>query len=439
MNVFHRAYPLMRIWFAAAAAITLGAVATFVIVFRLGLIPAVTTWEDEISTAAAVRLQGEIERMLRFSRVLDRDDIRDYIAPNVDETEFLVVYDRNGDRLYAEIAGREVKSDTEEEALRAALLRGDDDEPLPSDGASLFDRLHDAGSLRPLESADRLYGYLAAGTAGFRYSAANRHLYRGLIVAVSVAVILTAIAAVVILSALSRHVNRGLTALIAGIRRTASADGTDPMHAGEYTSIDTRVAEVALLDEEIRRLRTAIGEERSVRRNWAMDIAHDLRTPVTALRAQLEAVQDGVLPFNDSRIGVLLDHVEGLESLVQSFLLLTRVEAPDYHPEYDHFDGVQLISRVVARYADRLVAAGHRLEQEVPPEVPLTADPTLIERAVGNLLENAVQHGRPGKITISCTIDEPQNSVRITVQNGGTIDPTIAPVLFDRFARSGSN
>jgi len=427
---------LTRIWLGAAAMITVGAAATFLIVFRLGLVPAIATWEGEVGTATAVRLQGEIERMLRFQRTLEEDDLREYIGPSVEEDEFLIVFDPAGDRLYAKIGGDEFRRTSADGTVAAEIPHRVNGVEIGTAGPELFAIFRGAGLLRPLEAGERRYGYVAAGTTGFAYSAANRHMYRSLVTALTVAIALTVVSAVTVMTLLSRHLNRGFSRLITRLRRTADGTGRDPEEAPS-----TGIAELDGLDREIRLLQRYIGEERRVRRNWAMDIAHDLRTPVTALRAQLEAVRDGVFRPDPSRITTLLDHVANLDTLVQSFLLLTRVESPDYRPTVTPVDGTALIHAIVDGYRDQYRLAGHHLAIEIPRSLPLVVDAELIRRALANLLDNALAHGDAGTTTVICApVDgtDPPIMIRITVRNSGSIDPAVAGVLFDRFARSQS-
>jgi signal transduction histidine kinase len=452
----------MRIWFGAAAMITIGAAATFLIVFRLGLVPAIVTWEAEIGTATAVRLQGEIERMLRFQRALEEDDLREYIGPYVEEDEFLIVFEPSGERLYAKVGGNEFRRFSPDVSVAAEIPRRVNGVEVDPAATDLYTTFREADLLRPLEAGEEPYGYIAAGTTGFAYSAANRHMYRSLVTALTVAIALTTVAAVTIVSLLSRHLNRGVTRLISRLRRTADGTDHEPDQEPEPT-LSTGITELDGLDHEIGRLQRHIGEERRVRRNWAMDIAHDLRTPVTALRAQLEAVRDGVFQPDPSRIAVLLDHVANLDALVQAFLLLTRVESPDYRPQTTAVEGTTLVTTIVDGYRDRFRLAGHRVAVDVPPSLPLEADAELIRRALANLLDNAVTHGTPGLTTVTCApVDQrdtpviPSGTVgtraalaqeasaypgviRITVRNAGSIDPAVQGVLFDRFARSRSN
>ncbi len=66
-------------------------------------------------------------------------------------------------------------------------------------------------------------------------------------------------------------------------------------------------------------------EER--RKQWAQDIAHDLRTPITAVKAQIEAVKDGVFKPDTERFTKLLKELGRLETLVEDMNSLSKIES----------------------------------------------------------------------------------------------------------------
>jgi signal transduction histidine kinase len=158
------------------------------------------------------------------------------------------------------------------------------------------------------------------------------------------------------------------------------------------------------------------------------DAAHDLRTPLTTLRTLAEtALQDpgqraDLLPRTVTlsvRMGAIVD------DLLTRARLAAGVEQLELRPL--RLD--QLVETLVEE-----MGADVRLESE--PSV-VRADPDLLRRAVANLIENAVSHGRPasgGEATVRVRVDVGQVTV---ADDGPGIDPAAAKKIFDRF-QSGS-
>lgn len=193
----------------------------------------------------------------------------------------------------------------------------------------------------------------------------------------------------------------------------------------------------------VQRLSDTLAAQRSLRDQWMRDIAHDVRTPLSAMRVQLEGIRDGVLPADASRVGRIIDALAGIESLVADLDLLARTESPDYGPVRERAtaeDLVALVRRAVdvvsARFnADRAprITVSHRLASGGSR---LHLDAPRIERAVVNLLDNALRYRDPEtvvEVTIATGADE---GATIAVTNAGAIAPGAVPHLFDRLYRA---
>ena len=156
------------------------------------------------------------------------------------------------------------------------------------------------------------------------------------------------------------------------------------------------------------------------------DTAHDLRTPVAALRALAETALDDTAQ-RDELLTRTVRLAGRMGSIIDALLVRARLAA-----------GVEELAVQPVRL-DQLVSV---VVEQTPPngaQVTLTAasttvhvDPGLVQRAVGNLLDNALRHGRqPGApAVVHITVA----GGRVTVADHGPgIDPTMAPEAFDRF------
>lgn len=179
-----------------------------------------------------------------------------------------------------------------------------------------------------------------------------------------------------------------------------------------------------------------------MRHRWAQDIAHDLRTPVAAIRAQLEGMIDGVFERDNARLERLARNLNRLESLAQSFLLLTKIESPDFPVRREAVNLSELLTEITSEFNDRAVAASQPITCSLDTALPavIAADEGLVVRALHNMLDNALVHGSPGPVEISVVRQDRREAdgtheIHLRVTNAGTLDEAIAENPFDRFAR----
>jgi signal transduction histidine kinase len=178
------------------------------------------------------------------------------------------------------------------------------------------------------------------------------------------------------------------------------------------------IDEVAHLAVAFNRMAAELEQVDRSRRDFVADAAHELRTPVSALRAQLENAVDGVETL-DPR--ALLDQVERLGRLTDQLLDLSRLEE----------GATPLVPRtfVVAELID-----GHGIAADVPAGLEAHGDPDRLAQVLVNLVDNAHRHGG-APVTVRARA-RPSGGVVLEVEDRGPGLPADADRLFDRFARA---
>jgi two-component system sensor histidine kinase KdpD len=166
-------------------------------------------------------------------------------------------------------------------------------------------------------------------------------------------------------------------------------------------------------------------------------VSHDLRTPLSSIRATAGSLIDPDVPLSDTErraAGQAIDaEAERLSALVGNVLDLSRIEGGALHPDLEVFDAREFVEPVVARlrarHADRPITV--RLD-DVPP---ITADAVLLDTVLANLVENAMRHAGP-EAPIAVTGAARDGWVEISVEDGGVGVPDDAlPRLFGKFYR----
>src|SRR5690606_30533412 len=137
------------------------------------------------------------------------------------------------------------------------------------------------------------------------------------------------------------------------------------------------------------------------RREMVASVSHDLRTPLTALIGQLETIRLKGEALGDQARGEMLEramqNAQHLRRLTDALAELARLDSPDFKAQPEPIAIGELADDVVQRFAASAQVAGVALEIDYPDGLPLTrVDAALVERALSNLLDNALRVTPPG-------------------------------------------
>jgi signal transduction histidine kinase len=172
-------------------------------------------------------------------------------------------------------------------------------------------------------------------------------------------------------------------------------------------------------------------------RRIVRDLGHDLRTPITALRAEMELALHGDRKPEEYRrlLAGCLEEVERLTTLADALSLLGRLESGELLPPLKLTDLREPVAASAARIRER--TDGHALQLTAPPgPVIASADGSLIERALDEVLDNALRHTTPGR-RIELRLAEHDDQALITVEDdGGGVADEMLPHLFEPFYRA---
>ena len=172
---------------------------------------------------------------------------------------------------------------------------------------------------------------------------------------------------------------------------------------------------------------------------FSADIAHELRTPIGNIRGEAEVALTRSRSPEEYRevIESTIVECEHLGQIVDNLLFLARTEAAEGHLQRTTFNGRAAIEKIAAFHEP--IAEEQHLTIRCDGETTFVADEMLFERAVNNLVENAVRHTAAGG-SIEITVANRGASSEISVQdNGSGIAGEHLPRVFDRFYRADSS
>ncbi len=175
---------------------------------------------------------------------------------------------------------------------------------------------------------------------------------------------------------------------------------------------------------------------------FSTDIAHDLRTPVNNIRGEAEVALARARSVEEYHqvIESCLEEAVRLSDLIGDLLFLARADSPLIQLRRERVDVGELLAGVREYYEAAAAEGGVSLTTTVGNE-PVVAelDRTLLQRAVGNLVSNALAHTPPGGAVVLGTRAE-LSTIRIEVSDTGVgIPPEALPRVFDRFFRVNSS
>jgi signal transduction histidine kinase len=192
---------------------------------------------------------------------------------------------------------------------------------------------------------------------------------------------------------------------------------------------EVRRAEQHHAEAEARRQRDAqIEAQRRELFSW---MSHDLRTPLARMKAITEALGDGVAPDPQRYVRQLDQQVDVLAVLVDDLLALSRLSDPASPVPRQRVDLADLASDALSSCSPQARAQGVALTGGADPGLVVSANPTDLNRALHNLLDNALRHTPAGgTVRLTCTRDGPWAAVRVADQCGGIRDDAL-PHLFE--------
>jgi signal transduction histidine kinase len=210
------------------------------------------------------------------------------------------------------------------------------------------------------------------------------------------------------------------------------------METGDYRQrvVTSSRDEVGQLAVAFNRMSSELENLERLRRDLVANVSHELKTPISALRAHLENLLDGVEKAQPETLQVMLAQSERLGRLVDQLLELSRLESGDLPLDRSEIPLRPLVSRVMSEIDVTRSRRDVELAQDVPEDLPpVYADAERIYQVLFNLLDNAVRF-TPAGGRVRVTAARRNGAVDVTVADTGPgISAEHLPRVFERFYR----
>ena len=234
---------------------------------------------------------------------------------------------------------------------------------------------------------------------------------------------------------LARKALRPIDAMVMRARRIGEANLGDRLpHPGTRD-------EIARLVETLNAMLGRLEQSFEVQRRFIDDASHELRSPLSRLRAELEVTLRRPRPAADyeETLRSCLDEVEGLQRLVEELLALARIDArqgPELAEPVALSDIVEASIAAITAEAERLDVT---VAVEPPPEFLVNAAPVAAKVALANILHNAVKFSpRGGQVTVAVTVSREEAVIAVS-DTGPGVGAEEVSRLFERFYRGNAS
>ena len=178
-----------------------------------------------------------------------------------------------------------------------------------------------------------------------------------------------------------------------------------------------------------------------LRKDLIANVSHDIKTPLTSIRAYAEMIKDisGDIPAKrDEHLDVIIGETDYLNHLVTDMSELSRMQSGNYVLKLSNFDLAQKIREVVAMNDVMIQEGKLNVYVDTPQQLTVYADEIKIAQVINNYLTNAIKHSREGShIWLKAFRKSDEETIRFEIEDEGEgIKAEDIPYIWDRYQKS---
>jgi two-component system phosphate regulon sensor histidine kinase PhoR len=202
-----------------------------------------------------------------------------------------------------------------------------------------------------------------------------------------------------------------------------------------YDAINRQIGTLLVIND-VTRLRHL----ENVRSDFVANVSHEIKTPLTAIKGFVETLQQETGQSGQEQerfLGIILKHVNRLNAILEDLLVLSRMEQENDHVGIRLIEGRirDVILTAVQICQPKATAKNISIDLDVPDDIMVNLDATLLEQALVNLIDNAIKYSdRGSRVDILARSMAEELSIRIEDRGSG-IPQRHLPRLFERFYR----
>jgi two-component system, OmpR family, sensor histidine kinase BaeS len=397
--------------FLAMLLSSLSILIVMVLIMTMALRASILNWNQGKRQDLQELLIPIISKVHRLDGGLSEAHLEDALSPYMTDSLFVYVFDTDKKPIFILDRGEQLDVESHK------------------DGVGL-NPLLSSSSLMPVSDGEEIIAYLASDSVDFLSYKANREFIDTMKTIVMLGMVVSLLLSLVFSGWFSAGLSGQTALLVSGLEDLIRGRRTV-----EFPEIDTW--ELEQISRTAVELQSRLVKEAELRQQWMQDVSHDLRTPITAVMAQFEAMIDGALAFNLERMGGLLSEIRRIEVLVKNLQELSRYESPEMKVAPLAVGASVFIEELKERFTYLAEQKGIELKFKYD-DLVLSIDQRLMQRCLSNIIQNAIQHTLPGG-DVSVCLSRKENFVLIEIKNTGSLPLGEQDKIFDRLFRGSDS
>ncbi len=284
-------------------------------------------------------------------------------------------------------------------------------------------------------------GYLYVILGGEEFDTASEmikgsYIVRTMVVSLSVTILFTGLVGLIGFAFLTKRFHR----MTATVRKFESGDFRERIAVYSQDEIGQLASAFNQMADTIEANMDELQRTDRLRRELVANISHDLRSPLASMQGYLETIQmkEDTLSTQERQkyFRIIFDNTRQLSKLVDELFELSKLDANQVQPHAEAFSLAELTQDVVMKFRPKAEKLNIKLDMALDKTLPpVYADIGLIERALCNLIDNALQY-TPENGIVEVEVFRNAQNVRVTVKDTGYgIPAEEIPFVFERFYR----
>lgn len=237
-------------------------------------------------------------------------------------------------------------------------------------------------------------------------------------------------------------ISKRLSNPITQISKAANLIAKGKLKTKFETSSD--IKELIDLTNSINDMKVELAKTEELQKDLVANISHDLKTPLTMIKAYAELIIDINIKDKDKcidNLNVIIEEVNRLNNLVNDILTLTKVENDLDKLDISNFDLIKLIEKTVKQHNIYIIKDGYNIEfiHDNINKLMINADKKKLEQVIYNLLNNALNYTGDDKKVVIKVIEDNNYYKIMVIDSGKGISKDECNHIFDRYYRSKKN
>ncbi len=202
------------------------------------------------------------------------------------------------------------------------------------------------------------------------------------------------------------------------------------------------ILEIEELSQTLENVQVELNKNDELKRDLIANVSHDLKTPLTMIKAYAEMIKDISYKDKDKmneHLDIIMEESDRLTNLVNDVLELSKVQNNAYMYNYEEYDLVKEIKKIIKRYSVIKETESYNFILELPRKAIIKADKEKINQVIYNLLNNAINYTGKDKVVKIRVVKEEKDYLVEIIDTGKGIKKEELPYIWDKYYKNDKN